>query len=82
MQLNGYEVPQVDVNAVPGLVGVLSWAEANARRTAQRIHKCRVIVAMAGRLHDDIALEAKEIAQGEQLLLRGVTRRVSTATRA
>lgn len=55
MQLNGYEVPQVDVNAVPGLVGVLSWAEANARRTAQRAGALASLIDRAGSALDDIA---------------------------
>ena len=42
----------------------------------QRVHERAIVVAVAGGLHDHVALETEEIAQGEELLLGRVARRV------
>ena len=42
----------------------------------ERIDQRAVVVAVAGRLDDDVALEAEEVAQREQFLFRRVARRV------
>ena len=45
-------------------------------RALERVHDGAIVVAVAGGLHDDVALEAEEIAQGEELLLGRVAGRV------
>src|SRR5437660_2955837 len=42
----------------------------------KRVDERAIVVAVAGRLHDDIALEPEKIAQREQLFLRRVAWRV------
>ena len=42
----------------------------------KRIHHRTIVGAVTGRLHDDVAREAEVIAQGKELFLRGITRRV------
>ncbi len=62
MQLIGYGAPQVDVGAVPGLSGALSWAEATVRRTAGRAVALASLIDRAGSTLDDIA-ELRRAAQ-------------------
>ena len=42
----------------------------------ERVDERAVVVAVTGRLHDDVALEPEVVAQREQLFLRGVAGRV------
>jgi hypothetical protein len=42
----------------------------------ERVDERTVVVAVAGRLHDDVALEPEVVAQREQLFLRGIAGRV------
>lgn len=62
MQLTGYGAPHVDVSAVPGLVGVLQWTEANVRRTASRAMALASLIDRSGSTLDDIA-ELRRAAQ-------------------
>lgn len=62
MQLTGYGTPQVDVSAVPGLVGALQWTEMNVRRTASRAMALAALIDRAGSTLDDIA-ELRRAAQ-------------------
>ena len=48
MRLIGYSSPQVDVSAVPGLAGVLSWTEATVRQTARRAAALASLIDRAG----------------------------------
>ena len=47
-----------------------------ATRVQQRIDQRPVVGAVAGGLHDHVALEAQKVAQRKQLILRRVARRV------
>jgi hypothetical protein len=47
-----------------------------AVRCIERIDHGAVVLGVAGRLHDDVLVEAQKIAQREQLFLRRVARRV------
>ena len=55
MQLIGYGSPQVDVNAVPGLGGLLSWTEATVRQTARRAVSLAALIDRVGSTLDDVA---------------------------
>jgi methyl-accepting chemotaxis protein len=55
MQLIGYSAPQVDVSAVPGLGGLLSWTEATLRQTARRAVALASLIDRVGSTLDDVA---------------------------
>ena len=55
MQLIGYSAPQVDVSAVPGLGGVLSWTESTVRQTARRAVALASLIDRVGSTLDDVA---------------------------
>jgi hypothetical protein len=55
MQLIGYSASQVDVSAVPGLGGVLSWTEATLRQTARRAVALASLIDRVGSTLDDVA---------------------------
>jgi methyl-accepting chemotaxis protein len=55
MQLIGYSAPQVDVSAVPGLGGLLSWTEATVRQTARRAVALASLIDRVGSTLDDVA---------------------------
>jgi hypothetical protein len=66
MQLIGYSAPQVDVSAVPGLGGLLSWTESTLRQTARRAVALASLIDRVGSTFDDVAelRRAAEIIAG------------------
>src|SRR6187549_3815416 len=42
----------------------------------QRVNECPIVGAVTGRLNDDVLIEAEMIAESEELVLRGIARRV------
>ena len=66
MQLIGYSAPQVDVNAVPGLSGLLSWTESTVRQTARRAVALASLIDRVGSTLDDVAAlrRAAEVIAG------------------
>ncbi|MCX5043491.1 hypothetical protein OG921_09955 [Aldersonia sp. NBC_00410] len=71
MRLFGYSAPEVDVSAVPGLGGVLSWTEATVRQTARRAVALASLIDRAGSALDDVAelRHAAEIIAGNLSVL-------------
>src|SRR6188472_1407768 len=55
MRLIGYTSPPVDVSAVPGLGGVLSWTESTVRQTARRAVALASLIDRVGSTLDDVA---------------------------
>ena len=66
MQLIGYCAPQVDVNAVPGLGGLLKWTETTVRQTARRAVALASLIDRVGSTLDDVAAlrRAAEVIAG------------------
>ena len=55
MQLIGYSAPQVDLNAVPVVGGLLSWTESTLRQTARRAVALASLLDRVGSTLDDVA---------------------------
>ena len=55
MQLIGYAGPQLNVSAVPGLGGLLSWTETTVRQTARRAIALAALIDRVGSTLDDVA---------------------------
>ena len=72
MQLIGYSAPQVDVSAVLGLGGLLSWTEATVRQTARRAVALASLLDRVGSTLDDVA-ELRRAAEIIAANLRSAT---------
>jgi methyl-accepting chemotaxis protein len=66
MQLIGSGSPHLDVNAVPGLSGLLSWTEVTVRQTARRAVALASLIDRVGSTLDDVAAlrRAAEVIAG------------------
>lgn len=66
MQLIGYEVPRMYVDAIPGLGGALNWTDAAVRQTARRAVALASLIDRVGSALDDVAAlrHAAEVIAG------------------